>query len=110
MRWGLLLLLGCCVGCVEAREPPILLRVGHDLDRDVGHDVALGYEVYKDSLSPYGDWRSTDTHVVEWCPDGGFVPFRTDGRWIHEGKNIRWHSNANDWRNATTHSGNWILE
>src|SRR5262249_24365061 len=85
------------------------LLVRNDLDRDVRYDVALGYDLYGESFARHGEWRADSSRAVKWCPDGGFVPFRTDGHWARDGKHLRWVSNANDWRDVTTHSGHWTL-
>ena len=110
MRFAILLL--ACIGCgVEsANGPPILLVKQHDLGaRDGAYDVALGYDLYEDTLGRYGEWRRDEQRIVKWCPEGGFIPFRTDGKWVRDGKKVRWMSTSNDWRNTTTRSGRWVL-
>lgn len=108
MRWALLFV--GLVGCEEAVQNEEAQSPAEEMaQRDAMYDVVLGYDRTVTALAPLGTWRKSRTRVVEWCPRGSFVPFRTDGHWVKENDHLRWQANASDWRDTTTHSGHWVL-
>jgi len=68
----------------------------------------VGFQVFYDELSPYGQWVDHPNYGYIWIPDAGqdFVPYSTNGYWVLTDYGWTWVSNY-DWGWAPFHYGRW---
>src|SRR5665647_3154449 len=68
----------------------------------------VGFQVFYDQLSPYGQWVDYPKYGYVWIPDAGpdFVPYSTEGHWIFTDYGWTWVSNY-EWGWAPFHYGRW---
>jgi len=74
-----------------------------------GYDV--GFQVFYDQLSPYGQWIDYPNYGYVWIPDvsDDFEPYSTDGYWIMTDYGMTWVSNYR-WGWAPFHYGRWDFD
>ena len=74
-------------------------------------ETAGSYQIFYDSLAPYGGWTDVDSYGYVWQPreavrDWRWRPY-TDGRWAYTDYGWTWISNEPfGW--ATYHYGRWV--
>ncbi|MEK7718649.1 MAG: DUF6600 domain-containing protein [Bacteroidota bacterium] len=68
----------------------------------------VGFQVFYDQLSPYGQWVDYPKYGYVWIPYAGpdFVPYSTEGHWILTNYGWTWVSNY-EWGWAPFHYGRW---
>lgn len=68
----------------------------------------IGYQVFYDQLSPYGQWVDFPSYGYVWLPDAGpdFSPYSSGGSWIMTDYGWTWLSDYN-WGWAPFHYGRW---
>lgn len=72
---------------------------------------AIGFQVFYDELSPYGDWVKDARHGYIWLPAvrGDFHPYGTEGHWVMTEYGNTWVSYY-DWGWAPFHYGRWYYD
>src|SRR5574341_618221 len=73
-------------------------------------NVAVGFNLFFDALSPYGNWVSVPRYGNVWYPTAvgpHWKPY-TDGRWIWSDYGWTWAS-YEPWGWAPYHYGRWIF-
>ena len=73
-----------------------------------GQTTTVGFQVFYDELSPYGQWVDYSSYGYVWIPDSGadFAPYSTNGHWILTNYGWTWASDYS-WGWATFHYGRW---
>ena len=68
----------------------------------------ISFQLFYDSLSPYGNWVYTEDYGYCWNPsvEEGWRPY-TDGSWAYTDGGWTWSSNE-PWGWATYHYGRWV--
>ncbi len=72
---------------------------------------AIGFQVFYDELSPYGDWVKDARYGYIWLPAvrGDFHPYGTEGHWVMTEYGNTWVSYY-DWGWAPFHYGRWYFD
>jgi hypothetical protein len=72
---------------------------------------AITYQVFYDSLSPYGTWIDYPGYGHVWNPrtDGDFRPYATNGNWAYSTEGWAWESDYG-WGWAPFHYGSWLYD
>ena len=73
-----------------------------------GQNTTVGFQVFYDELSPYGQWVDYSNYGYVWIPDSesDFAPYSTNGHWILTNYGWTWSSDYS-WGWATFHYGRW---
>ena len=73
-----------------------------------GNNQQVGYQVFYDDLSPYGQWTNYQNYGYVWIPDAGrdFFPYSTNGHWVMTEYGWTWASDY-AWGWAPFHYGRW---
>ena len=73
-----------------------------------GQPTTVGFQVFYDELSPYGQWVDYSNYGYVWIPDSGpdFAPYSSNGHWIFTNYGWTWSSDYS-WGWATFHYGRW---
>ncbi|MGH7801015.1 MAG: DUF6600 domain-containing protein [Thermodesulfobacteriota bacterium] len=73
-------------------------------------NVAVGFNLFFGSLSPYGNWVSVPTYGNVWYPTAVGPHWRpyTDGRWVWSDYGWTWAS-YEPWGWAPYHFGRWVF-
>ena len=73
-----------------------------------GQSTTVGFQVFYDELSPYGQWVDYSNYGYVWIPDSGpdFAPYSTNGHWILTNYGWTWSSDYS-WGWAVFHYGRW---
>jgi len=68
----------------------------------------VGFQLFYDALSPYGQWVENHNYGYVWIPDVGsdFAPYSTNGYWIFTDYGWTWVSDY-EWGWAPFHYGRW---
>lgn len=69
------------------------------------------YQLFYDSLSPYGTWIDYPSYGHVWNPNvnDGFRPYATNGHWASTDQGWAWVSDY-DWGWAPFHYGRWLYD
>lgn len=112
---GPLAALSLCAGCAtqgaaqlpEAQPPSSGLAPPAVARRSLG--ATLDPTQAARALHGYGDWVETRAYGRVWIPRAqqGFVPYRTDGRWVVSDAGWYWQS-ALPWGDVAFHYGRWV--
>ena len=72
---------------------------------------SVSLQVFYDELEPYGTWMDYGTYGYVWIPrvDRNFVPYGTNGYWIHTEYGNTWVSDYS-WGWAPFHYGRWLFD
>jgi hypothetical protein len=73
-------------------------------------NISVGFNLFFDALSPYGNWVSVPTYGNVWYPTNVQPHWRpyTDGRWVWSDYGWTWVS-YEPWGWAPYHYGRWIF-
>ncbi len=71
----------------------------------------ITFDVFYQSLSPYGRWISYDQYGQVWIPNAGrgFSPYATNGHWVYSDYGWTWVSDFS-WGWAPFHYGRWLYD
>ena len=71
----------------------------------------VSLQVFYDELQPYGTWMDYGAHGYVWVPrvEPGFMPYGTNGHWIHTEYGNTWVSDYS-WGWAPFHYGRWLFD
>ena len=71
----------------------------------------IGFQVFYDELSPYGDWVKDARYGYIWLPAvrGDFHPYGTEGHWVMTEYGNTWVSYY-EWGWAPFHYGRWYFD
>lgn len=72
---------------------------------------AISFNVFYQSLSPYGRWISYGNYGQVWIPSlgNGFEPYSTNGHWVYTDYGWTWVSDYS-WGWAPFHYGRWLFD
>jgi hypothetical protein len=102
------LALATVVGTVAASAQPYNDNGPH---APAGPQVSVGFNVFYDSLSPYGSWVDLDPWGQVWQPSmtpAGWRPY-TLGHWAYSDDGWTWISDF-EWGWAPFHYGRWFFD
>ncbi|MEO6784881.1 MAG: DUF6600 domain-containing protein [Chthoniobacteraceae bacterium] len=74
-----------------------------------GDPVRASFDVFYDTLAPYGEWANVEGYGAVWHPadvDEDWAPY-TDGYWAYTDAGWTWVS-YEDWGGITYHYGRWM--
>lgn len=73
--------------------------------------VSVSFQMFYNSLQPYGQWIDYPQHGYVWVPRVGrdFRPYYTNGYWVMTEYGNTWVSDY-DWGWAPFHYGNWTYD
>ncbi len=71
----------------------------------------VSYQVFYDSLSPYGYWINSSSYGYVWVPrvSESFIPYSTNGYWAYTNVGWVWVSDYS-WGWAPFHYGRWYYD
>lgn len=71
----------------------------------------ISFNVFYQSLSPYGRWVSYPDYGQVWIPNAGrgFQPYSTNGHWVYSDYGWTWMSGYS-WGWAPFHYGRWLFD
>ncbi|HEX5552255.1 MAG TPA: DUF6600 domain-containing protein, partial [Chitinophagaceae bacterium] len=71
----------------------------------------VSFNVFYQSLSPYGSWISYPQYGQVWIPNAGrgFEPYSTNGHWVYSEYGWTWVSDYS-WGWAPFHYGRWLFD
>jgi Family of unknown function (DUF6600) len=82
-----------------------------DLNDEARADAYFSFNLFFNTLAPYGNWVPVDGYGYGWYPsqvDSGWQPY-SDGQWAWSNQGWTWIS-YEPWGWATYHYGRWIFD